>query len=259
MNRFGRLRRNLAVVAVSVVAMAGSCSRGDDRAATADRRARPATTSTKGDLRSYCAKVFDFEALTPEQLADEVRRFARQVLPLTDDIRRVAPAGVRADIDVVADAVAEVSRTGDRATFDRPDVAMADDRAHAFDVANCGWHRADVTAVEYAFQGVPSTLERGIVSFDLSNQGAEPHELVLLRIDDGVPQSFAELVAMGEDELMARTNPVAGTFADAGGSEHEVVKLEPGRYGVACFIPVGGGEEGPPHVTRGMFAELVVR
>jgi hypothetical protein len=260
--------RRLSTAALAVVALAvpaAACSDDGDEPG----RDRPTTTPPAGDLESYCAKVFDFETfpepqvdlelLTPEQQAEEVRRFARQVQPLTEDIRAVAPGPVRADFDVVADAVAEVARTGDRATFERPDVATADDRAHAFDVANCGWARADVTAVDYAFEGVPPMLSPGIVSLDLANRGAEPHELVLLRIDDAVTQPFAELLAMGEEELMARTNPVAGTFADAGRSEHEVVELEPGRYGVACFIPVGGGEEGAPHVTRGMFAELVVR
>ena len=264
-SRGARGRAAVGLAVLLLVVPTASCSDDDDGGG----RGRPTTTAAAGDLESYCAKVLDFETfpeprvefelLTPEQQAEEVRRFARQVQPLTEEIRAVAPAGVRADFDVVADAVAEVTRSGDRATFERPDVAAADERAHAFDVANCGWARADVTAVDYAFEGVPPVLSPGTVSLDLSNRGAEPHELVLLRIDDGVTQPFAELLAAGEEELMARTNPVAGTFADAGRSEHEVVELEPGRYGVACFIPVGGGEDGPPHVTRGMFAELVVR
>ncbi len=268
MRRSARLRgRGRALVAVAVLGLAGACSDGDDVGRSGRGADRPAPAD-RGDVAAYCAKVFDFEtfpeprldfeALTPEQQAEEVRRFARQVRPLTEEIKAVAPAGVRADFEVVADAVAEVSRTGDRSTFERPDVAAADERAHRFDVANCGWGQAAVTAVDYAFEGVPTTLEPGIVSFDLHNRGAEPHELVLLRIDDGVTEPFGQLLAKGEEELMARTNPVAGTFADAGGSEHTVVELEPGRYGVACFIPVGGGEEGPPHVTRGMFSELVV-
>lgn len=267
MRRYGWLRRRwtAAAVVVLLALAAAACSDGGGGGAGPDRP----TTTGAGDLESYCAKVFDFETfpepqvdfelLTPQQQTEEVRRFARQVQPLTEDIREVAPAAVRPHFEVVADAVAEVARTGDRSTFERPDVDRADERAHAFDVASCGWARADVTAVDYAFEGVPPVLSPGIVSLDLSNRGSEPHELVLLRIDDGVTQPFADLLAMGEEALMARTNPVAGTFADAGRSEHEVVELEPGRYGVACFVPVGGGEEGPPHVTRGMFAELVVR
>jgi hypothetical protein len=32
--------------------------------------------------------------------------------------------------------------------------------------------------------------------------------------------------------------------------------LEPGQYVAVCFIPVGGGEDGPPHFTSGMLAEF---
>jgi hypothetical protein len=37
-----------------------------------------------------------------------------------------------------------------------------------------------------------------------------------------------------------------------------MLDLEPGRYAAVCFIPIGGGEDGPPHFTGGMVAELEV-
>ena len=46
--------------------------------------------------------------------------------------------------------------------------------------------------------------------------------------------------------------------AEPGKTDYAVVRLEPGRYAVSCFIPVGGGESGPPHASRGMFAEFTV-
>ncbi len=52
--------------------------------------------------------------------------------------------------------------------------------------------------------------------------------------------------------------PVGGTFAPPGEGEYAVVDLKKGRYGVACFVPVGGGDEGPPHASRGMHAEFEV-
>lgn len=33
---------------------------------------------------------------------------------------------------------------------------------------------------------------------------------------------------------------------------------DPGSYIAVCFIPIGGGEEGPPHFTGGMVAEFDV-
>ena len=37
-----------------------------------------------------------------------------------------------------------------------------------------------------------------------------------------------------------------------------MLDLEPGRYAAVCFIPIGGGEDGAPHFTGGMVAELEV-
>lgn len=51
---------------------------------------------------------------------------------------------------------------------------------------------------------------------------------------------------------------IAGDFAEPGKSGSAVIDLEAGRYFAACFVPVGG-EDGPPHVSKGMLAAFEVK
>lgn len=34
--------------------------------------------------------------------------------------------------------------------------------------------------------------------------------------------------------------------------------LPKGHYAVVCFLPVGGGEDGPPHLMEGMITDFTV-
>src|SRR5690606_4951888 len=52
---------------------------------------------------------------------------------------------------------------------------------------------------------------------------------------------------------------VGVVFADMADQEVDAMfDLDPGSYIAVCFIPIGGGEEGPPHFTGGMVAEFDV-
>lgn len=51
---------------------------------------------------------------------------------------------------------------------------------------------------------------------------------------------------------------VTATFAEPGDEGSALVTLEPGDYAMVCFVPVGGGEDGPPHFTEGMLHEFTV-
>ncbi len=285
---------------------------GDEEPKGGQRKATPQAQQANAQYRDYCAKVLaietfpepevDFEALTPAQQTEESKKFAGQLVPLAEEARGLAPTQIRSEINTLADAVKKVQETGDfEAAFGDPQVEQASDRAHAFDLENCGWKRVDVTAVNYAFQGIPSTLEAGTTSFELSNKGTEPHELVVLRINDDVTESAEELLKLPQEEGEKKTQFAGATFADPNDTEYAIAELREGRYAVACFVPVGSkpegqgeptagasptattsptatasptatstasptasptaggeGEEGPPHFTRGMFAEFRV-
>lgn len=251
-----------AVASVGLVlTMAGLAGCGDDAVESA---------APKAEFRDYCEKVFavetypepdiDYESLSPDQLTAENKAFNVKLGPLAEAARAAAPAQIKNDINQLADAVKQVQQTGDfEAAFETPAVMEASDRAHVFDLENCGWAKVDVSGEDYRFVGVPDTFEAGPVSFEFTNKGKEPHELVLFRVNDGVEESVEDIVALPEDEGRSKVTPVGGTFAPPGEGEYALVDLKEGRYGVACFVPVGGGEEGPPHASRGMHAEFEVK
>lgn len=255
----GTKRRWVAVGMATVIGMAG-CG-GDSKLAVGEPTSEAA---------EYCAKSLaietapepdiDFETATPEQLQAGVKAYAAQLLPLAEEALAVSPAEVKADIQTLVGATRSVSQTGDFSVFENDAaVTAAGDRAHAYDLENCGWGKAEVVGEDYEYEGLPDESEAGPVSFDLSNEGKEPHEMVIFRIKDGVEESFDELLALPEEQSQSKIE-FAGVVepVDPGGKDYSVANLTEGRYGVVCFIPIGGGEEGPPHFTQGMKGEIEV-
>jgi plastocyanin len=138
-----------------------------------------------------------------------------------------------------------------------------------------------VTAVDYAFEGLPDVIGAGS-TLTLTNEGAEPHELVALRIPDDEDRSVSELLALPQEELFAVFGGDAepATVILAGPGQTDVpgavvgdgTLTEPGRYAIICFIPVGSDpsaldpeaegppqSDSPPHAARGMWAEVTVQ
>ena len=122
----------------------------------------------------------------------------------------------------------------------------------------CGYEAVDVSAVNYAFVDMPATLPAGTTSFSLTNDADEDHELVLLRKNDGETRTAEELLALPQDEAETLVTFSGVTFASPGQTGYVAAELEPGAYFTVCFLPVGGGEDGPPHFTEGMVAEFEV-
>lgn len=142
-----------------------------------------------------------------------------------------------------------------------------------------------VTAIDYAFEGIPATFAAGS-TIELQNSSTEEaHELVAFRLPADESRSAAELFQLPQAEL----EPILGgsggppaTVIVAAPSEGGMAVVgdgsisEPGRYVFACFIPTGAdpdeflaaaeasGDEppdvegGPPHFVEGMFAEATV-
>jgi hypothetical protein len=138
-----------------------------------------------------------------------------------------------------------------------------------------------VTAIDYAFVGLPAQVKAG-TTFTLDNQSSqELHEFVAVRLPDDETRPVAELVQLPMEELEALFPGVATVvIAPPGGDgipvEGTGTLEEPGRYAVICAIPTGadpaeymaaaaeaeGGPPevagGPPHFVQGMFGEIEV-
>jgi hypothetical protein len=142
-----------------------------------------------------------------------------------------------------------------------------------------------VHAVDYAYQGVPGTLPAGETRFSFTNDSkAEGHEMSLFRINDGVSESFDQILAEddaqrnqdqaqqggqqgGQNPPADKTPPppkmtfFGGTGAGTGQSAKMdlIGNLPAGRYGMVCFLPVANDQAGTPHYKKGMKAEFTVQ
>ncbi len=138
-----------------------------------------------------------------------------------------------------------------------------------------------VKAVDYAYVGLPATVEAG-TAFTLENTSeTELHELVAVRLPDDETRSAAELLALPPEEVAAFFPGVTTVIIAPPGDngfpvEGTGVLDEPGRYLILCAIPTGadpaeylaaaaeseGGPPdvpgGPPHFVQGMFGEITV-
>jgi plastocyanin len=142
--------------------------------------------------------------------------------------------------------------------------ASADATAHA------SGHTAatvNVTGVDYAFEDVPATVEAGS-ELTFHNGGTEPHEMVVIRINDGVTKTIDELLELPEDEALEFASVVGAAMALPGEDAEDTVTVsDPGNYAMVCFVPVGSTAEdlesseppaGPPHFAEGMVTSFTV-
>lgn len=111
--------------------------------------------------------------------------------------------------------------------------------------------RVEVTAVDYAFEGVPETLEAGQITFVLTNEGEVRHEMYFGRMPPGVTIEEAALGPgdSGTEQLPLQILPIA-----PGTTDEVTLEFEPGRYGYVCTIGAGKNR----HSFRGMLGEFIV-
>jgi hypothetical protein len=96
-----------------------------------------------------------------------------------------------------------------------------------------------VTAHDYYFEGLPTSVPAG-TALGFTNAGAEFHELALARKNDGVTETWDELLALPEEEVLAKVTVLAPLFAAAGATAEGTIALDQeGEYIALCFIPQG--------------------
>lgn len=235
-----------------VVALAFTAACGDDdeggEAAPPDE---PTTTTGGGggEAGDFCPAYIELLAGDPSP--EQIR-----------EVAAIAPEGAAEPLETIATGFEE----DPEGFFDTEEFATAFGEVGEVATGECADSEITVTAVDYGFEGFPADLPAGVLGIAFSNEGEEFHELVVLRRNDGVEQSFEEILGLGEEEGQSLVTEAGGTFAPPGRSSSALVELEPGEYAAVCFIPVGStpesegseGSEGPPHFTQGMIAEFSV-
>lgn len=250
MNNAPRRRIHILIAAAAALALAGAaCGEGGQQGRGDDPTGPPA------ELQRFCTAIVDAEGTIVREGPQA------DVEPLLSEIEETAPQEIREEAATVVATV----RAGaeDPSEFQRPEFGEAEKAIDDYVLEHCGYETVEVDAVEYAFQGVPATLPAGRVGFSFTNGGDEVHEMVVFRINEGVDLSFEEILQQPQQQAEDQIAFVGAGFGPPGETDAEVMELEPGRYGMACFIPMGTtdpeqGADGPPHFTEGMFEEFSV-
>ena len=118
---------------------------------------------------------------------------------------------------------------------------------------------------KFRYHGMPSTMSSGLHEFLFENKESFPitHEMIPVALPAGktAEDITAEAKAKGpdsEDEWLH----IGGDFGavDTGANLIEILNLPPGNYAFACWQTgtQSGGENGPPHASKGMVAQFTV-
>lgn len=115
----------------------------------------------------------------------------------------------------------------------------------------------DVTvgAADYSFDA-PASIQGGLTHITLTNSGAEDHQALFFRLDEGVSlEEFAAAPIETEADAQAYGTVAGGPIAPPGERFDAVLDLEPGSYVLICSIP---SPDGVPHSDKGMVTTLEV-
>ena len=122
---------------------------------------------------------------------------------------------------------------------------------------------ATVGLNDFAFTGVPTTLPVGKTTLKVTNQGQEPHEMTVLKLEGITAQQALEIfTAPPGGEAPSGPPP----FKDSGGfqaimpgqSGWTTLDLQAGEYIAICFVP-SPANDFAPHLALGMMTSLTVQ
>lgn len=243
-----------AAAAALLAAALGAC--GDDGGGSTTRSA----SRSRDASAAFCDAALAWDtAPEPEDHEFDQEWFKSVLVPRFEQLEANAP-------EVLVEDLAAIGATLEGGDEDKGKAAAR--RVHEFAAENCGWERHDVTAVEYSFEAAPAAVDAGVVTFAVANDGDEAHVAKIVRRNDGVTTSFAELLALPEarqDELLEGIDPEA--FVDPGDRWFVVAELRPGDYALVCELPVGTTtlaeiderSGARTHAAEGMVHEFTVR
>lgn len=212
------------------------------------------------------ADTDDAEELTPEELAEERADLEEQYGAAFARLERTAGSTqVAGDVATLVRLAKAGIAEGDDEFGLSSEFNAAENKVDAYLSQNCGYAGLTITGVDYRYSGVPSTLAPGITAITLRNDGQELHEVELLRFNDGVTLTPAQLVTLDdEDRILASASMRALVTALPGTSATGFFDLPEGRYAVVCNATKGSTKDadfdgdGPEHATLGMLGEFRV-
>jgi hypothetical protein len=224
----------------------------------------PATAQT--DTAAFCQAILKVDSLSTKIFSSGKKPSQKDQQTLGaafTDAANTAPPEVAANVQAAVNEVQTALQSGKE-----PDESVLQPNTSAIDqyrYNSCGYPTADVTGIEYEFQGLPKTAQQGPLAIKFTDSGAEVHELVVARIK--TKDSVKKILSLPEKEQSKKVEFLNGTSDVAPGQTAYVIAdfNKPGRYAVACFVNVGAttldqahAGHGTPHAKKGMYGEIKV-
>jgi hypothetical protein len=118
-----------------------------------------------------------------------------------------------------------------------------------------GAETVSVTLDEYSIAIDPDSTDATTIAFEVTNEGEQDHEIIVLRLEDGA--TTEDLLTVPGPDLPEGITVVGQTSVAAGGEGSMVLTdLEPGDYAlVDLFLD---DESGVPNLSLGMEASLII-
>jgi len=219
------------------------------------------------NTKSFCTLNFRiseafndvFQNVQGTPTPQDLQRADAKITPLAEHALKVAPTAVAGDVRTAVD----LFHSDFGAALQDPKLQATGQNIDNWAFTHCGYNTAKVSAQEYAFKGLPSTVPTGTAAFKLTNNGSQVHEISVARIKTN--DSLAALLRMPEDEVNKKVEFIGGSGPiDPGTSTVAYFKFtKKGRYAALCFIPDGTTSQategtGPPHALLGMAMQFRV-
>jgi hypothetical protein len=261
----------LSVFAALALLLTAACG-DDDTDGTSDTT--ETTEAAADDPTAFCDAAIELDFLGSQEPETEEGEppppeYVEQIEPALQSYRDEAPEEIAQPVTLLADELAAYLETGNFEFFQSEEFIAPDREVDMYMIDNCDVEQieltVDQTVNEYAFDGVPESVAAGTIAITLNDKGAEMHEAILFRLNDDVTETVEQLLQLPEEQAMTKVTDLGGVIVTPGVSDTFFRDLEPARYGLVCFMPVGVSSpeqletaQGEPHFIHGMFAEFEV-
>jgi hypothetical protein len=113
-----------------------------------------------------------------------------------------------------------------------------------------------IEAKDFAYT-LPASMPSGWVDVTLHNSGKTGHQIAFSKLGTVSFAAFKAAAINTDVKKLSDVQFVGGpNNADPGGSVTATIHLEPGTYGVACYIPADS--DGKTHAAHGMIGQVTV-
>lgn len=201
------------------------------------------------DLASFCEGAIEGEARfiegpeTDDQdnpTEEGLEQFRNDMEPFIEQIDQNTPEEIESEVDEVLEAVRTAVEEGDQSATESEEFVEAESVLDEYVYDNCDFDaKEEFTAVDYAYQDVPQTMDAGLIALRMQNEGTEVHEAVIFKFAENEQRSIQDLLSLPEDQGEQALEFRTAGFAGPGAVGFAVADLDAGRYAMVCFIPLG--------------------